>query len=409
MKNNSIFNLNNAVKMMQNRIPGQVVVQFTDSCNATCPQCAMRKTNNFKRSKLDEQEIKKIIDHAAKNKFQALSFTGGEPFIYKDELLRNITYATQKGIPLIRTGTNAFFLADYERAGFEEEINELAEELSKTNLRNLWISIDSADPETHENMRGLPGVIKGIEKALPIFHKNGIFPAANLGINRNTGGEGKIPSRMTDEEEFYNKFKESFEKFYEFVIELGFTMANACYPMDLEKDEENDINPIYGATSPTNIVSFTREEKVVLFKALSDVIPKYRSRLQIFTPLNSLYSLIKEYEGDESFPFPCRGGIDFFFVEGNTGNTYPCGFRGNDNFGKFYDIDFDKIENEPYCKLCDWECFRDPSEQIGYLLQKIHHPFNPVNKKDKTFDAIWKEDLNYYKKCNYFDGRIKSI
>jgi hypothetical protein len=32
-------------------------------------------------------------------------------------------------------------------------------------------------------MGGLNGVIKGIEKALPIFHKHGIYPAANLGIN----------------------------------------------------------------------------------------------------------------------------------------------------------------------------------------------------------------------------------
>ena len=105
---------------------------------------------------------------AANQNIQALSFTGGEPFIYETELLELIQYATNKGIPLIRTGTNGFMFRDWENPNFEYKINKLAEELSNTNLRNMWISIDSADPKTHEQMRGLDGVIKGIEKASSI-------------------------------------------------------------------------------------------------------------------------------------------------------------------------------------------------------------------------------------------------
>lgn len=75
-------------------------------------------------------------------------------------------------------------------------MHDLAERLSKTNLRNLWISIDSADASTHEQMRGLHGVIEGIKIALPIFHEYGIFPAANLGINRNMGGFDMISMKI---------------------------------------------------------------------------------------------------------------------------------------------------------------------------------------------------------------------
>ena len=69
---------------------------------------------------------------------------------------------------------------------------------------------------------GLKGVIKGIEIALPILHKHGIYPVANLGINRNIAGLGKISPKITDNTELYQRFREAFESFYNFIIDLGF-------------------------------------------------------------------------------------------------------------------------------------------------------------------------------------------
>jgi organic radical activating enzyme len=61
---------------------------------------SMRRTKGYKRSKLAKEEIYKMIDSAAEQNIQALSFTGGEPFIYKDELIDLIKYASCIGIPL---------------------------------------------------------------------------------------------------------------------------------------------------------------------------------------------------------------------------------------------------------------------------------------------------------------------
>jgi MoaA/NifB/PqqE/SkfB family radical SAM enzyme len=296
---------------------------------------------------------------------------------------------------------------DSESCDFEDKIHRLAEELSKTKLRNFWISIDSAEAETHEQMRGLKGVIKGIEKALPIFQLYDIYPSANLGINRNTGGLSKISMKMTDKEAFYGEFKEAFENFYKFVINLGFTMVNACYPMSMETSDDSHMKAVYGAVSSNSIISFTKEEKIQLFKAIMDTIPKFRSEIRIFTPLVSLYSLIKQYEGNENFSIPCRGGIDFFFIEAKNGNTYPCGYRGNESLGKFYDLDIKGINAKPFCKACDWECFRDPSELIGFFIHLFKNPLSYMNNslKDSAYRTLWREDLNYYKMCDYFDGR----
>jgi len=404
---NPIFQIKNAIPMLKGRIPGQVIIQCTDNCNGLCPQCSMRKSETFKRSKLSEVEIRKIIDSAAKQKIQSLSFTGGEPFLYEEQLISLIQYASDRNIPYIRTGTNGFMFTNSDSITFKDEIHVLAEKLSKTKLRNFWISIDSSDPQTHEQMRGLKGVIKGIEIALPIFHQYGLYPAANLGINRNTGGLGKISMKMTDKEAFYGEFKDAFEHFYKFVIDLGFTMVNACYPMSVDSSEDSEVTAVYGATSTNSIISFSKDEKIQLFKALMDTIPKFRSKIRIFTPLVSLYSLIKQYEGDENFSLPCHGGIDFFFIDSKEGNTYPCGYRGNENLGKFYDLDVSSLKSKPFCKACDWECFRDPSELLGFGINSVKHPLGYLNKsvKDATYHNLWKEDLKYYKMCDYFDGR----
>ena len=168
--------------------PGQLVIQITDRCNASCPQCGMRVTESFKRTSLSSREIYQILEDASRKRFQAVSFTGGEPFLDMERLIDLIDYAGKLGIPYIRTGTNGFIFRNPNRPDFEKKISNIAQALSKTNVRNVWISIDSSIPYVHEEMRGFEGVVEGIKRALPLFHENGIYPSANLGINRNIGG-----------------------------------------------------------------------------------------------------------------------------------------------------------------------------------------------------------------------------
>lgn len=403
----TLGSLNNVFSLVRGRIPGQLIIQYTDRCNGRCPQCSMRVTEDFERSKLSEEEIKKTIASASRQGIKAISFTGGEPFLYEDEVINLIKYAGDFNIKYIRTGTNGFIFMNSESPDFKDRIKCFAEKLSKTKLRNFWISIDSMDANTHENMRGLKGVIKGVEKALPIFHEYGIYPAANLGINRNTGGIGKIPNNIGREEEFYNDFRDAFRGFYNFVIDLGFTMVNACYPMSVNKDSKSQLKAVYGANSINNVISFSPREKIQIFKALFDTIPEYRSKIRLFTPLVSLYAMIKQYEGIDNYSLPCRGGIDFFFLSVKDGNIYPCGFRGEENMGKLYHANLKDIKQKAFCRECDWECFRDPSEMIGYLINFIGNPLNSIlnNKKDKIYRKLWRQDIDYYNACELFNGR----
>lgn len=417
--------------LLKARIPGQLVIQLTDHCNAQCPQCGMRAGERFQRFRLSMDAVRETIDAAAEKGVQALSFTGGEPMMFQKDLVELLHYAGRAGIPFLRTGTNGFFLADSQNPDFETRIGRIAGALAETPLRNFWISLDSAVPRIHESMRGFSGVVAGIEKALPIFHRLGIYPSVNLGINRNiTEATRSAPPKGIREnpdeyrEYFYHQYRTAFRAFYRFVIDLGFTIVNSCYPMSVQPEADANpssldrseaermkierLSPVYAASSEDALVRYTPSEKEMLFAALSDTIPEFRSRIRIFSPLTSLYALRRQYADDsQANPFPCRGGIDFFFINARDGKTYPCGYRGHENLGDFRDLDLAGIGAGEKCVECDWECFRDPSELFGPLLELRSAPKSLLLKffRDPEYFRLWRKDLSYYRACDLFDGR----
>lgn len=411
------MNFNSAKKMWRKRLlewtPGQLVVQITDRCNARCPQCSMRVSQKFLRHSLTQNDIFRIIDSAAQRHIKAISFTGGEPFLSPAPLFEYLRYAGEKKIPFIRTGTNGYFLANSRKPGFKNRVGRIARQLSKTRVRNFWISLDSCDASVHDRMRGFDDIFEGVYKALPVFEDAGIYPSANLGINRNLGGH--LTSRLdrrdfcdekTYENAVYTAFAAAFSKFYSRVADLGFTIVNACYPMSIDADDR-DLSPVYQASAADRIVRFSSGEKRMIFKALNDTIPKFRDRIRIFTPRTALHALTRSYEDPSYRPYACQGGVNYFFIDSVAGDTFPCGYRGNENFGKIWKRGGLPEETDLECRKCDWECFRDPSELMGPVIDLFSCPVSLIEKsiRDATRLRLWTRDLLYYRACDFFNGR----
>ena len=239
-----------AAGFWNDRVPGQLIVQITDHCNAGCPQCGMRRSADFARSRLPKEQVFRIVDRAAEQKIYALSLTGGEPMLFLDDVVDVLNHAGRRGIKYLRTGTNGFVFSDPDSARFVEKVTGLAEKLASGPVRNFWISIDSAVPEVHEAMA----------------------------------------------------------TFYDRVIDLGFTMTSACYPMSIDEDGEG-LSAAYTATSTEEIVRFSAAEKAVLFRELARVIQKYRSKIRIFTPLCTLHELARQHGAGIAPKHGCREGV----------------------------------------------------------------------------------------------------
>lgn len=399
-------------------IPGQLIIQLTDRCNARCPQCGMRVTSAYPRSRLDNGAIKRILQSGAQQGIKMVSFTGGEPFLYLDDLIELITFAGQHGFTYIRTGTNGYL---FRRAGepeFIDRITALAERLAATPLRNLWFSIDSSVPSTHERMRGFPGVVEGIAKALPIFHAHGIYPSANLGLNRNISGETAQLKPLgpdcpeQEEQEFYHCFHQGLHQFYQMLIALGFTMTSTCYPMSLDPEGSDDfLTPVYGATAMDRVIRFNAREKRALYRALADTVARYRDRIRIVTPLYAVSGLTGGDDNGAPSGHPCLGGHRYFFIESRDGQTYPCGYRGQEPLGSFWQLNREAVAANRLreCRACDWECFRDPSELFGPVVNGLSRPLSSlINGNGKSRIASWRlwwSDLLYARACDFFNGR----
>jgi MoaA/NifB/PqqE/SkfB family radical SAM enzyme len=405
--------LQDFLPLIQQRVPGQLIIQLTDRCNAHCPQCGMRVTESFPRSTLSVDTIRPILDKAAEAGVRIVSFTGGEPLLYLTELITLIKHAGSVGIEYIRTGTNGSMFVNSHRDAFRYRINDLAERLAGTPLRNFWVSLDSAVPAVHERMRGFPGVVAGIERAIPILHEHGIYPFANLGINRNMGGSSpptdrKHPGEAGYLQRFCEETKEALRRFYRHTINLGFTSVNTCYPMSITNHgEEAGLEPVYAANSTAHLVRYSPGEKAMLFRALLETVAEFRGQTCVFSPRSSLLSLYRSYADGSTSGYPCRGGVDFFFIDSQGANVYPCGFRGTENLGDFCALDRAKMDPKASCQRCDWECFRDPSEMFGPILHSLSRPWDFIQKlaRDRLYYQTWLDDLRYYHACDLFNER----
>jgi len=399
-------------RLLRGKVPGQLIIQLTDRCNAQCPQCGMRVLNRFPRKRLDNDYIKQLLDAGAQRGMRMVSFTGGEPFLLLQDLVELINYAGKAGYRYIRTGTNGFLFRHHQELNFEDKVHRLAERLAATPLRNLWFSVDSAEPDIHDRMRGFPGVLAGIKKALPIFHAHGIYPSANVGLNRNLTQETMALSPLegdgVDEERFIRAFSQGLERLYRLIIETGFTLTSACYPMSVEPGEAG-LQAVYAATASERIVRFDRREKVLLYQALFATVKKFRHRLRIVTPLSAVHNLIGHHSGNQGHRYGCRGGSDYLFVDSVDGQTYPCGYRGADGLGRLWELDATKVaaNRKVDCRKCDWECFRDPSELFGPLTSGLFRPWQlaAAHLRDPQFLKIWFRDVQYARACDLYDGR----
>jgi hypothetical protein len=183
--------------------------------------------------------------------------------------------------------------------------------------------------------------------------------------------------------------------------------------MSIVTDEQKmGLSAVYAASATTGVVRFTASEKRTLFNALKHTVQAWRHKIRIFSPLCAMEALITQYDEKKNGlePKGCRGGIDFFFVEASNGSTYPCGYRGNEDLGKLWELDLSVLRNQindKPCTRCDWECFRDPTELMHPVLQTFSAPWKLVSSlfKHPQSMRLWGQDLFYYRVCDFFDGR----
>jgi radical SAM protein with 4Fe4S-binding SPASM domain len=158
--------------------PFLVVWDVTYACNLRCKHCYANAGRPLP-DELSTEEAKRVIDTFDKAGVVAIAWSGGEPIVRPDiyELSR---YAYEKGI-YVAMATNGTL------------INEnTAQKLWDSGVRFLQISLDGANPRTHDEFRGVDGAWKRATNAIKIASKIGFF--VNVAMTATKDNWREIPS-----------------------------------------------------------------------------------------------------------------------------------------------------------------------------------------------------------------------
>jgi len=139
--------------------PFLIVWNFTNACNLKCKHC-YQKASLPLPTELSLEEKLNTIEQLDQAGVAAVAFSGGEPTIHPHFPI--VLKAASDAGMYTALATNGLALADLS----------FAEKLKKLGLRYVEVSIDSADPDKHDQFRGVKGAwekaVRGLRNAVEL-------------------------------------------------------------------------------------------------------------------------------------------------------------------------------------------------------------------------------------------------
>src|SRR3989344_991127 len=155
--------------------PLDVQVEVTTLCNEACVHCynfwrgaKFKETaNTLPDATLDKDKVLAIIDALIKNQVFRVTFTGGEPFLFRQAVIEGVRSAKKAGIDCSLNSN----LTTITRKS--------AESLKEAGLDSVLTSLHSFDEETHDAITQRKGSFKRTLRGIKICQDAGL----DIGVN----------------------------------------------------------------------------------------------------------------------------------------------------------------------------------------------------------------------------------
>jgi radical SAM protein with 4Fe4S-binding SPASM domain len=121
-----------------------VKFKIIDGCNARCVMCNHWRRQGYRNSELTKERLLHLVDELAALGARCVGFSGGEPTLRKD-LPEIIARLRSFGIDSNLTSNGTLLTEAY------------AEQLLDAGIRQVTVSLESPDPQTHDRMVGVTG------------------------------------------------------------------------------------------------------------------------------------------------------------------------------------------------------------------------------------------------------------
>ena len=156
-----------------------IAVNLTRRCNLACAHCYMDANTRLSASpdELSTADVERLLGEIASRSPETMVvLTGGEPLLRRD-LEQLVGHGRRLGLAMV-VGTNGVLL-DRRRA----------DALKAAGVMGVGISLDSLDPETHDDFRGCPGAWQKALSAMDNCRALGLPFQVHFSVTDRNAGE----------------------------------------------------------------------------------------------------------------------------------------------------------------------------------------------------------------------------
>ncbi|MDD5560757.1 MAG: radical SAM protein [Candidatus Omnitrophica bacterium] len=153
---------------MLTRRPSSCSIVLLTQCILKCRMCEMWKSP-AQASSITTEDWKSFIDslEGVLDGSKEIVFSGGEPLLKKD-ILELVRFGTDKGFKTLMP-SNGYLIDE-----------EMAKRIADSGLKEMFISLDSINPDTHDFLRGTKGSYDRVMKAFDNLQR--FCPDLRVGI-----------------------------------------------------------------------------------------------------------------------------------------------------------------------------------------------------------------------------------
>jgi len=142
-----------------------VSIDITYDCNFRCLHCynSSGEHNQDSKRELTDKELYQLAEEIRDTKAVVACICGGEPLLRIDAALKVGEIVTSNGITKVNMVTNGWLMT-----------SEIAQKIKEAGFTNVQVSLDGANPETHDWLRNRKGAFHKVLKAIEYLTAAGV-------------------------------------------------------------------------------------------------------------------------------------------------------------------------------------------------------------------------------------------
>ncbi|MEO8512939.1 MAG: radical SAM protein [Ignavibacteria bacterium] len=289
-----------------------VILYVTEGCNLKCLSCSYRLPMP---GELTFEEIKDLAGKLSSFGLKHIVYSGGEPLLRRD--FRDVC-GVFSGLKVKQTLLTNGLLLPKRAEEFKDVFNEII------------VSIDGADTQTHNRLRGVNSfdiILEGIKKVIQI------------------GASPQISIRTVLQ-------KQNFRQLQEFIELAKHTGVNRISFLAADVSSEaygRDHNSVRGEVSSESTMALNENEVMELKEIINQAALKYKDEFQsglISESPEKLHHIANYYSalnGNDTFPENFCNAPMVSAVITSTGDIHPCFFLPK--YGNIRENTFNELIN----------------------------------------------------------------